>query len=234
MTYGISTPKELRQFFENIVDDEPNIDLVYQKLSQAKDRIEVMHKPPTAIKVDETQTANPGDTYLTEKDLGQDSDNDVIVRQMLSLYVDTTRYFPAPFDQRVSFRSTPRRFFINHKDGKFSLSGSVASAKTIKQTFLMKTPHFNQANEDTSLESLLYWPLEFAPIIAYEAAGYFQEGMDADSIAIRQGQTHQAQARELLDAFIMWIADSQVEDIGNATGYAEEEMDVPFDVGSLA
>lgn len=234
MTYGISTPKDLRQFFENIVDDAPNVDLVYQQLSQAKDRIEVMHKPPTIIKVDETQTASPGDTYLSEKDLGKDSDGDVIVRQMESLYVGTDRYFPAPYNQKVSYRSTPRRYFINWKDGKFSLSGQVANAKTIRQTFLMRTPHFNSANEETPLDELLFWPQEFAPIIAYEAGGFYQEGIDADAIAIRQGQTHQARAKDLLDSFIMWIADSQVEDIGNATGYAEEEMDIPFDVGSLA
>lgn len=216
----------LKQLFWNLIGDELDETLTYQLLTQAKNDIERLYKPKILEALDSSQTASPGDTYLTMKDLPTDW------RETISLYVGDYPYYPRPFSQRRGFRNLPRRYFIDHKNLQYSLSGQVGTGQTIYHTFIEKTDDLTVDNEDSVI---ITWPSEFHPLVAWEAAKVNLGGIDPDDIAIRQAQFSAAQYQKILDGFLAWDQNLKIGELGGALGYAPEvdEQIEDFDLGRM-
>lgn len=225
---SFDTVKSLRLFFEELVDDGPDIETVYRLLSSAKNRIEVENRLKVLEAEDTSKTAVAGQNYQTELAL---PDN---WRMTLKLYVNRLQYFPIGYGRRASRAHMTRRFFINPKDRTFGLVGPIATGGVIQHIYLVKSDDFTEATENEALSDVLLWPVEYAPIIAYEAAGFYQQGQDADSIATSQGQIQLARAEQLMDTFIDWDQELKLAEIGDSLGYDPSvDADELLDVGSL-
>lgn len=224
------TPLELRTQFENLIGDSHDVTHTYQLLTQAKNEIETKLKLKILEANDASQTANSGDTYLTLKSLPAN------FKQMNKLFVGTIQYFPIPFNQRITYRQSARRFYIDYKrmvagSTALGLCGAVASAQTINMFYTAKTDDLTEAVENTA--GLILWPDEFQPIIPYKAAKIFEANIDADDIAFRMSAAQEAEYQSLLDAFIAWDQDIKLAEMNNQGGYADDYNDIPFDVGSM-
>ena len=228
---AITTPSELADFYEDLLDDAPDRDQTYALLSQAKNRIN-MENQLKVLQVEDTSfVAAIGDTYLNTHALPDKWSKTVYMR--IGTGQSALRLFPTSFEKRTAQQGN--RFFIDLRNKLFGFTGTLGRSGTIYHGYIETTDDFTNANEDTLLTTLLPWPSEFFPIIAYEAAGFFQTGIDTDSISASQGGVNLARAQSLMDAFIGWDHDMKLEDMGGRGGYADDadNADQPFDVGLL-
>lgn len=214
------------------MDDSIDVTLAYQLLTIAKNDIETKLKLAILRASDSSQTTSPGDTYLTLKSLPTD------FKSMRKLVVGTIPYYPVPFDKRIGFRNTARRYYIDYKrmvQGStcLGLCGSAGSSQSINVFYQVATDPLTETNEDTL--GVILWPDEFQHLIAYHVAKIKTGAIDADleTIKFNLSAQQEAEYQNLMDGLIAWDHDIKLAEMGNALGYADEEDEAPFDVGLL-
>lgn len=228
------TDQEILTQFEGLIKDEDyDPTLLFQILSYGKNHLERKLKMLIHRDVDETQTASPGNTYLTLKSLPTG------FRQMLRLVVGTTPYYPVSFLKREMYRNSARKYYINYKrfaagSTALGLCGAIASAQTIYQYFLVKTTDLTEATA-TAGNTTLTWPTEFHPILAFYAAKVHQANLDPDDINFRLSSRQEVEMQAGLDAMINWDHDLKLSEQGNAIQYGDEYIDgdLEVDIGSM-
>ncbi len=224
------TPLYLRTQLENLIDDAYDTDFEYQLLTQSKNDIENKLKLAILQDIDQTQTANVGDSYLTLKSLP------ATCRTVNKIDVGIIQYFPARYDQLVTFRNSPRKYYIDYKKMVqglpcLGLTGKVGSSQPITIFFQAGTQALTQANETTA--GVVLWPDEFQPLIPYHVGRILQGNVDADEINFRMSAEQEAEYQNLMDGFIAWNADLKLAEMNFQGGYADEYTEIPFDVGYL-
>lgn len=238
MTAPLFTPKMLRTQLENLIGDTFDVTHTYQLLTQAKNYLETTLKLAILQAYDGSQTANPGDNYLTLKTLPSDfkTMNKLVVGPSGS--TSPVQYYPIPMNKRELMQKISRRFYIDWKKmvqgtASLGLTGSVASASTIGMHYQVKTDDLTEANENTT--GIILWPDEFQPIIPYQVAKIIQANTDADEINFRMSAAQEAEYQRLLDAFIAWDQDIKLSQMNFQGGYSDETIDgdIAFDVGSM-
>lgn len=208
--------------FEEYVDDTLDETLAYQLLTQAKNKAEMRLKPSFLHDVDSTQTASPGDTYLSYKTLNTNA------RTMLNLVVGNTRYYPVPFINREQWKNAARRYYIDWKNRRFALTGNNQAACTIHQFFLSSTPDITVADADSATAVL--WPSEFHPLIPFEMAEIFQANIDPDEISFRMSKEQRFQKQEIEDMMIALDTDNKLAAMNYQGGFADDvEGNWPID-----
>ena len=210
----VITPADVLEQFETLIDDSMDTDRAYALMELCKNRIEMDLKLEILKNVDSTQTANPGDTFLSMKTLNADA------RLLLKLVVGNIPYIPVGFLNRDNFRNAARRYYVDWKNKQFALCGAVGSAQTIKQYYLMKTTRITSDNADDA--ATIVWPDEFKMLLAFVMAGVYQGNIDPDDIAVRQSVQQFAQGSILLDAMIGWDHDIKLASMNNQGGFASD------------
>jgi hypothetical protein len=217
------TGEELIELLERLIGEAPDQTRSIQLLNTSKNRTERDHKLLICQETDESQTANPGETYLSTKNLPTGW------RGTVKMVVGTTPYLPIPFRNRIAHRNSARRYYIDVKNNRFALCGTVGSAKTICHTFIKKTDDYTTDNLD---ETIITWPEEFHALVAYDAAAVYLGIDDLDTINNTKGRYSAAEHQRLLDGLIAWNADLQLAEMGGALGYADDD-DLPEDIGLM-
>lgn len=236
MNAPVITPKVLRTQLENLIGDSYDVTHSYQLLTQAKNYIETVYKLAILQAYNGSQTANPGDTYLTLKSLPVDfksMNKLVLVNGNMSL-----TYYPIGMNMRESMQKVARRYYIDWKRAvqgqtALGLTGTVATALTIGMHYQVATADLTEAAENTA--GIVLWPDEFQPLIVYQAAKIIQANIDADEINFRMSAMQEAEYQRLLDGLIAWDADIKLSQMNGQLGYSEETIDgnAAFDVGLL-
>lgn len=233
---SISTPDELALFYEGLIDDGPDRNLTYQLLSQAKNRLEVENDLYVLQREDTSKTAAIGDTYTTLHSLPDDWRKTRYMR--IGVGVGALKLRPTSFEHRSSEQGN--RYFIDYRKSsisakRFGFTGTLGRGGTVYHGYLIATDDFVTANEDTDMDTFLPWPSEFYPVIAFEAAGFYQTGVDADSISAGMGAVNLARAQNLLDSFLAWDHDQKLAEQDNRAGFADDgdDIDQPVDIGLL-
>lgn len=218
------TPKELKTFFEGLVDDSHDVTHTYQLMALTKNKIERREKPPMLLDVNSSKSRSAGDTYLSTKDLPSD------FREMIELYVGTTRYSQIPFVDRIRFKDAAHRFYIDHKNSKFGICGTAGASETIHQHYLIKTTDPSESNEDNSI---FVWPSDFHPLIAFEMAGLHGGIIDPDTIANVKARNSLGYYQDLLAAFRDWIHDQKLAAMDHRGGFGPEEPTLEEDLSQM-
>lgn len=223
----IKTVKDLRLRFETRARGTHDIDDTYDILTSARGRIEDMYNLKISEALDVSQIANPGDTYLTAKNLPADW------RKTKKMVVDIIPYYPIPFKQRIGYRFSARHYTIDERNKKFYLTGSVAANKVINHFYQVSYTPFSADVENQTIDNtFLAWPYEYWPLLILEAQAEFLGGIDGDDIARVLGAAAAARHERLLDGLLAWDHDLKLQSMGGALGYADQD-DRPFDVGLL-
>jgi len=185
----------LKTFFLGLIDEE-DIDstLFYQLLNVAKNRREAERDYMYLRTKDTSQTSSPGDSYTTMKDLPSD------FRKMLRVFVGDTEHYGVGFEDQILYEDGAQKYYLDMANDQFAIIGQPASTETITQFYVKTT------DDITSTTSPLF-PSRFHPILAYDVAGYYTMGIDADNIYARMSPEHKMAAELLLDAMIKWDDD---------------------------
>ena len=181
----------LKALLEDLIDESLDDTLAYNLLTLAKDKREASRQWEFLKKYDGSKTWSVGDTYLSTKALPSD-----FMRPHL-LYVgsDQVPYDPVPFEQREFYQDVARTYYIDYASGTFAICGSAGTSQTIKQFYFYAT-------DDIASGATPVWPVKFQRLLAFDAAGIYQMGVDADDIYARMSPENKLQARLLEAAMI--------------------------------
>ena len=224
----ILTPFDLRTRFETIIRGTHDLDDLYDMLSDARDSLEDEINLKILEKLDVSQMALPGDTYLSMKPLPADwgKTNKIVV--------DIIPYYPIPFNQRIGYRFSARRYYIDVLNKQFALTGMQPANKVINHFYQAREPRFVAETENQTIASLgcLLWPNNYWRLLIYEAAANYLGLIDGDDVSRSIAPGWWAQYQRLRSGFEMWDADLKLHELDGALGYADQD-DRPFDVGLL-
>lgn len=148
--------------FEGLVEDSMDETLTYQFMNLAKGRVESAVDWEILKKLDQTLTALTTDTWNNP---GKTLPSDFYLPIQDGLYVgDEIRpYDLIAFQKSHLFRSTPRKWYIDHRQSKLYLTGTVSSSKTINLYYIYATADIATGTEPV-------WPDRFHPILAFKMA----------------------------------------------------------------
>lgn len=223
----ITTVKDLRTRFETKARASHDLDDLYDTLTTARDMIEDEVKLAASEAYDGSQIANPGDDYLTMKNLPSDW------RMTNKMVVGIIPYYPIPFKQRIGYRLAARRYYIDPRNKKFALTGKNGSAQAINHWYQVQYTPFTAENESATIDNTyLIWPTTYWPLIIYRAQALFQGAVDGDDVARVIGQAAAAEYQNMKDGLIGWDANQKLQALDGQLGYADQD-DRPFDVGML-
>lgn len=210
--------------FENIVDDSFDETHLYQLFSQAKNYVERTEKPEICKKLDSSQSASVGDTYLSLKSLPSD------FRTPIKISLDNIPYDFVKFEDQVLYRYQGNKVFLDMRQNKFATTGSVSRAGTWNLFYIYKTTDFTIANKATEV---CVWPTEFQPLIPYQAAKIYQANIDGDAISFRMSSEQELEYQRLLSAFRAWNQDLILATMNGRTGFDPAETDQGYDLGTM-
>ena len=195
----VSTPAQLKTFFENLIDDTIDTDFFYNLLNKANDELiqerdwELFKSPNT------TYSTAVGDTYLTTHALPTD-----FFTPRRYIYVGNLRYAPIPFEKRILYKDSARKYYIDHANAVFAICGTQGSVQTI--TFLYNKIPTEITSADSASSTIIKWPSLFRTILAFKMADIIEAGVDADDIAFRMSEKQRAEYARLKKGLESWDA----------------------------
>ena len=147
---------------------------------------------------DSSETASAGDTYETEKDLPSLFRRTLPRNTMVLKRGDTVlEYSQIPFSQKIQYRESCQRFYIDYKNSKFYLCGEIDGAYTIHLFYIAKSADIKWATE-------WIFPEEFHPMLAFDVAVLHKGGIDYDLINERMARILGFTAESLTRSMIFW------------------------------
>lgn len=214
------TGTQLKTLTENILDGQTiDEDFFLQLANIAKNKREEQRPWQMLLKLNSALTASVGNNYTSSKALPTDW------RETIKMFVgEDYEYFPTPFIEQHRYRNASRRYLIDVANEVYYILGNVGKAATIYH-------YYKQATDDILIGTSPVWPDRFQAIIAYDVAGYFQVGVDADDIYARMSPANRQAAQELELAMIQWDTNLQARAQGNRVNYADSEPEV--DIGLM-
>jgi len=214
------TGKELKVMAQEILGGDTIDDTFYYGvLNSVKNRIEDERPWMFLRKLDATQTASTGNGYTTSIALPADW------RRTYKLMVGEDRqYTQVPFDTQHLHRNSANNFVIDVANSTYYLLGNIGRAETIYHYYIKTTDDITQDTEWLA-------PSRFHTILAFEVAGYIQNGQDADDIFARMAPENKAQALLVRSALQNWDTQLQLDAQNDQTQVAGASA--PFDLGTL-
>lgn len=198
------TGAEIKTMAEEILGgDTITEDFFLNVLNSVKDRIEDERPWMFLRALDATQTAGVGNNYATSKALPADW------RRTYKLLVgQDLQYTQIPFDEQHIYRNNGNYFVIDVANSVYYLLGNVGTASTIYHYYIKRTDDITTATSWTA-------PSRFHQLLAFEVAGYIQNGQDADDIFARMAPENKAQALVIRASMEKWDTQLQLDAQGD-------------------
>lgn len=186
---------ELKTFVESLIDDTIEETLFYSLLNIAKDRLEDEIEWEILKTWDKSVAWNPGDSYLTEKNLPSN---------FRSMYADgviylgeDNPYFSVPYKDIYKYRNSANKYSIDYKNNKLHIIGAEAISCSIYIPYLETTADITETTEWS-------FPSRFHKILGLRVAAYYTSGVDADDLYARMSPAHRLAAQELENGLKKW------------------------------
>jgi len=217
------TGQETYDFVEQIIDESMDETLFTTLLNTVKDSVEEDRDWEILKAFDSSQSASPGDTYLTAKTLPSD-----FRRPMDILYVGVDAlYKPIPFESKYVYRNRNGFFYIDYANDQFFIIGSPGSAQTINM------PYIKTTDELTLLTSWTF-PERFHKLLGFMIAGYYTAGVDADNIYFRMSPEHKMTAQLIRKNLEEWNSRLTLNAMDNsASPFVENNQIGLLNIGDL-
>lgn len=193
------TPAEVKQLFEDIIDDSFDETSTYLLMQAAYTKRNESRPWRFLLKLDTSLSAISSDTWETQKSLPTDfgRDHKLFVGSGIS-----DEYLPIPFERMIQYKSTARRYTIDMLNLKLRLMGTVSASKTIYLFYFYVPTTIDVSVKDSA--TVIVWPGRFHPLLAFDMAALYFAGIDADDTTRQMSPAHRLAAKELSDAMTAW------------------------------
>lgn len=215
-------PSEIKQLFEDIIDDSFDETSTYLLMQSAYTKRNESRPWRFLLKLDTSLTAQSSDTWETQKSLPTDFGRDH------KLFVGSgtgDEYLPIPFERIIQYKSTSRRYAIDMLNLKLRLMGSVSASKTINLFYFYVPTTIDATVNDNA--SVVVWPARFQPLLAYDMAALYFAGIDADDVTRQMSPAQRIAAKELSDAMIQWDNNLMLRAMDHSAAPQTRSVDSP-------
>jgi hypothetical protein len=184
--FNIQTYEDIQNLFETLIDDTLDPIVTNVLITQGKDDLEAERQWKYLIGLNSTQSANPGDTYQTTKQLP--ADFSFPLESGIYVGTDVIPYVQFPFEDQQFYQSISHGYYIDLYNSVFGIFGSPNPGGVINFFYQRFTPPLaplgsNGAVQVGSINQPLF-PARFRALIAYYAAiRYFAINQDQKSSA---------------------------------------------------
>lgn len=214
----VTTPQDVKDFFEELIDDTIGETFFYQLLNKANDAL-IAERDWEAFKaIDTSKSTAVGDTYLSTKALPVD-----FYTPRRKIYVGTLEHLPIPFEKRIVYKDTPRLYYIDHANNVFGICGTQSMAQVISFPYNPIPTEITSA--DSASTTIIKWPTLFRTVLAFKMAELIEAGVDADSISVRMSAQQRGEYRELKRQIEDWDARLKL----HAMDYSASSIDDSID-----
>lgn len=142
----------------NFISDELDTDFELQLANDAMHEIEEEVQPEGLKKINTSASTTAGQTYTTAIALPTD-----FFTPSKQIYVGAQPFTQVPFERAIEFRNVPNRFYLDHANAAYHLTGTQASVQTISFPYFYATP-------DITLVTSPVWPSRFHSLIPLRMA----------------------------------------------------------------
>lgn len=182
--FNIQTYEDIANLFQTIVDDTLDPIVTNVLITQGKDDLESERQWKYLLGLDQTQTANPGDTYQTAKTLP--SDFAFPLESGIYIGTDTIPYVQFPFEDQLFYQSISHGYFIDLYNNNYFILGQPNPGGVINffyQKFTLPlAPLGSNGAVPVGTINQPKFPARFRALIAYYAAiRYFAINQDQKS-----------------------------------------------------
>lgn len=214
------TADQVITLFEDVVGDSLDQTLELMLLNEVKDTIETERAWAMLTGLDQTQSANAGDTFLTTKPLPADFG----LPSPRGIYVgtDLVAYKQIPFESQIDFQSITYAYYVDYYNNTYALCGSVSKSGTIKFFYRRTSPQMALV---VNGGSPWIFPPRFHPLLVYEMAIKYY-AVDQSSKAKAWDDRWVTYAQRIREAMISWDDSLQM-------GPLQTEMNMFVDPGSF-
>jgi hypothetical protein len=222
------TPATVKDFYETIIDDEPDEDETYGLMDTAYTEVNEERAWAMLLKLDTSITHSPGDTWLTTKTLPSD------FGRPYKLFGGNANneYDPVLFENILHSINGSRKYALDLVNMQMRLIGSPASALTMYMWYLyVPTSLFDLTDLQKTATDTIKWPARFHRILAYKMAELRFGGIDADETSRKMSQPQLAEFVRLKKAMISWDNATRLRMMGTSSssqsrGDASSQSDV--------
>lgn len=195
------TPEEVKEFYEGLIDDEPDEDVTYGLMDAAYTKRNEMRVWAMLMKLDTSMSHSPSDTWLTAKTLPSDFSS----AYKLFGGASDNEYLPVPFTNMLRYKDSANRYTIDLANLQARFSGSPSSQLTMYLYYqYVPTSLFGLSEGQKASATTIVWPTRFRRLLAYDMAAFNFGGIDADEITRQMEPKQLSEARALQAAMVAW------------------------------
>jgi hypothetical protein len=203
----------IEQFDELVPTNDLSDTLKIQLANNAKNKLETDLRLAVCEKLDTSLTSTVGGTYTTAYNL----QSDFLMLSKDIIYVGTTQRTGIPFAHRERYKSDSSKFYIDHRQNKLYLCGTVQTAETITIPYICETDDITAATVEAETTSVI-WPPRFHSIIPFEMVK-IQYPIDAGEKGRSWMPEWSALYNEYKNSLINWDSSLKLSAIGGVTPY---------------
>jgi len=189
---------EIKTLAESILDQTIEDTFFYSIVNILKDRREDMRPYMFLRKLDTTKSATTSAQALPTD-----------FRIDRKLVIGTTEYQPIRFEDQHLYLNQSGVYFVDYANNTFTILGNPTGA--VYFYYIKTTPEITETVGPV-------WPDRFAPLLAFDVAGYIMNGNDADDIFARMSPENKGQAIALEKAMEAWDTNLQIRSQGGRLG----------------
>lgn len=194
------SPNDVITFFQTMIDDEPDADMVTVLLDAAYTKRNDERMWTFLIKLYSSITHDRGDTWQTQKTLPDD------FSEPMKLFVGASNneYDPVPYEGILSYLGGANKFSIDFASNKLLFTGPGNGQTAYLWYKYFPTSLIGLSDADMALSTTIVWPKRFCPLLAFDMASIHTGGIDADDIARQQVPFLNVAHRQLYNSMIAW------------------------------
>ena len=221
------TNEDIFATFETFIDDTLDRTLEVSLAEQARLELETELKLQCSKKLDTSQIANPGDTYLTAKNLP----TDILIPCGNRLFVGTqpNPYKGIPIEQREAYKNLAYYWYFDLLNKKFYLCGSVNTPQAITFPYITIGTSIVDDNNPAPMQ----WPSGFHILVPMKMAQLYypiDAGDKSRSWAPEWIQFYNTTKQRLIDWDHAW----KLAALGNETPYGDNDEPNPYAINYVS
>lgn len=212
------TAEDIQTQFEGIIDDSLDEDLELQFFNEEIDMLLSERDWEFLKKVDQSQSFNQGDNYLTlhnlPADFGRPSSKGIFVGN------DMIPYGLIPFEQRIRWKDITYRYYIDYANNQYAIMGGAQPGVIQFYYIKFNSPLVYKVDNEGVPTSPIF-PVRFHPVVAYGAARKFFAVDQGDKSRSWDDRWDKYYTR-IHDEMVLW--DESLKSQGNQNAYLPVDL----------
>jgi hypothetical protein len=211
------TPAEIKDMFEEIIDDSVSDETAYVMMENADEELR-SERDWYFLREATTIARVAADVYTTAHALPSTFDRVRLKED--AVRSDGRTYSPIDMDQREEYKDSDGFYYLKYNTAtelwEIYFTGSGVS-ETVNVAFQKKDTEISDARADTAV----LWPGKRGAILAWQMAYRVANGIDGDEINFRMSEGQMSTYQEMLKGLRSWNSKTVIRAMGGTAGFRQ-------------